>query len=171
MHQVREPRAARDRRIAPRCTPLIMSAAPPIASISTASHSVCDSPNPNIAAPQIAIATVTTTPLRRSLDTRPDNSPISSAPSGMPANNQPSAPSEPYVRSAISGNSAFGIPAIIAIMSTRNDTISTPCPLRYRRPATMSRSPADRVERSSGGIRGSRSTITNATASNTASIT
>src|SRR5690606_8363781 len=61
--------------------------------------------------------------------TQPDASPHTSAPIGMAANSQPSASpppgGSPKVRSASSGNSALGMPATIAMMSSRKDASST----------------------------------------------
>ena len=62
-----------------------MSAAPPSAMKSTASHSECASPNAAIAAPQQQIAMTTAAPCRCTRCSQPENNPISIAPAGSAA--------------------------------------------------------------------------------------
>ncbi len=110
---------------------LTMSVAPPSARNATASHSEWVSPKPIMVTPHAATATITATPCRRIRENQPENSPHSTAPSGMAANSQPSASpppgGSPKVRSAISGNSALGMPATMAITSSSSEASSTVC--------------------------------------------
>src|SRR5690606_23321890 len=96
---------------------------------STASHSEVDKPKPTTVRPQQMTATAMTAPERDMRENQPENSPKMAEPSGIAANSHPSAGpppgGSPNVVSAISGNSARGMPATIAMMSTRNDTISS----------------------------------------------
>ena len=120
-----------------------MSAAPPIISISTAAPSIAcgqlsasavATPNPIIAKPHTRIAATTATPCRLTRDTHPEKIPPATAPAGIAANSsanaQPPSSGPPKLSCAICGNSARGIPKTIAMMSTRNDIISTGCPRR-----------------------------------------
>ena len=160
-------------RIALRNTMLIMSAAPPMARNTTASHSASARPNPTMATPHATIETTTPMPCRVTLDVHPDVRPHSIAPSGIAANSQPSARpppgGSPNVFSAISGNSARGMPKTIAMMSSRKLASRIFWSARYRKPSTTSRRPARRLLPSSGGRGGSFQTAQMVAVSATAS--
>ena len=112
-----------------------MSTAPPNANAASASHSqIADPPgeatattrpNTTIATPHNATHTSTASPCRRTRGIQPENTPPTTAPTLIAANNRPSAdPPEigsPKVSVAICGNSARGMPKTIAMMSTRNE--------------------------------------------------
>ncbi len=87
------------------------------------------SPNPVIASPQTRIATITARPCASTRETQPLSTPPSTAPAGIAANRsantRPPSEGPPKSMSAISGNSARGIPKTIAMMSTTNDISST----------------------------------------------
>ena len=121
-------------RIAIRKIALTMSAPPARAMNTTASQSECARPNAATAPPHAQIATTTATPCREIRVSQPENRPTSIAPAGSAAYSQPSAGpppgGSPKVRSAISGMSARGIPATIAMMSATNDASSTFCVAR-----------------------------------------
>ncbi len=79
-------------------------------------------------------ATVSPTPCLATRVTQPESSPQANAPAGMAAKSRPSAApppgGSPKVRSAISGKSALGIPATIAMTSTSSPASRTRCPER-----------------------------------------
>ena len=106
-------------RIVLRSTALYMSAAPAIARNSRASgNENVTSPNAVIASPQTRTARITPRPRYRTRPTQPVNSDPSSAPAAGAAVRNPS-PSGPVLKtsSARIGNSASGIPKIMALRS------------------------------------------------------
>ena len=121
-----------------------MSAAPPRARSASANHSHTTeppgaathttAPKPTIASPHSVTHTITATPCRCTRDTHPENTPPSTAPALIAANNSPSAvpPSaaSPKVSCAICGNSARGMPNTIATRSTTNEASRIFCVAR-----------------------------------------
>jgi hypothetical protein len=84
-------------------------------------------PNPTIAAPQASPAMMTTTPGRRTRPVQPLVAAPSRAPSPGAAASNPKVADPPWKCSrAIAGNSAAGIPKIIALVSTASIPPTTP---------------------------------------------
>ena len=112
-----------------------MSTAPPNASAASANHShqaepsgeaaPTNTPNATIARPHSATHTSTARPCRRTRGIQPENTPPSTAPTLIAANNSPSAvppvAGSPKDSVAICGKSARGMPKTMAMMSTRNE--------------------------------------------------
>ena len=104
-----------------------------------------------IAAPQIATATITPTPIRRTAGTQPENTAPSSAPTAGAAAIRPS-PAGPTLNtsSASAGNSEVGMPKIIALRSMTNVERITRRARTKLRPSRIADSPG-RVTAPSGG--------------------
>ncbi len=91
-------------------------------------------PKPTIATPHTTIATTTARPWRRTRGNHPENTPPATAPTDIAAANNaivvPPSTGPPKLSWAICGNSARGMPKIIAIRSTTNDISTTGLPAR-----------------------------------------
>ncbi len=88
-------------------------------------------PKTVIAAPQAAMHHSTAAPVRRTRDTQPLKTPPTTAPAGMAANSRanasPPSVGPPKSRLAICGNSARGMPKIMAMRSTTKDMSRIGC--------------------------------------------
>src|SRR5690348_11670059 len=93
---------------------------------------------------------------------QPENTPPATAPTDMAADSSaivvPPSIGPPKLSCAICGNSARGMPRIIATRSTTNDISTTVLPARYRKPSSTAAKPQpdEPPPLSFGGIGASR---------------
>ena len=125
-----------------RSTSEIRSPAPASARNASAQGRLCTSPNAVIAPPQITPAPITTTPGRRRWPTQPLVAPPMTAPSPGAAVSRPNVADPPWkCWAASAGNSAVGMPKIIALVSTRSMPPTTGLCRTNFRPWARARSP------------------------------
>ena len=129
--------------IVPRKMALTMSPAPATASNRSPSQRTFPaSPKLAIASPQMAIATITAIPCRRTLRTQPDKRDPISAPAAGAAYRRPSPPA-PILNTlrARAGKTAVGIPKIIAMRSAEKMPTSRRFRATYRIASAGARQP------------------------------
>ena len=139
-HRVGRPRSAAWRCGTPTtpCRPRRRSRAaaprPPASPPARAAPACAATPKPVIARPHTRMQRSRARPCRSTRETQPDSTPPTTAPAGIAAksraNARPPSDGPPKSTSAISGNSARGMPKTMAIMSTTNDISSTGWPRR-----------------------------------------
>ena len=166
-------------RMAPRNTMLTRSAAPASARNTAATHSLPDSPNAAIAAPQAITAIAVAAPCRRSRVNEPENSPAANAPGrDRGVQHAERDPAAGRVAEGPLGELGEQRPrharATMAMMSARNETSSTACSRDVPQPlddrAQPGAGPLRRPRAAVGGMAGSRNTAYSAASSATLSI-